>query len=331
MRRGIIPRAMAAGIIVCIAATASMSFIACLTPASDFAETVAPTATPTMSTTATVIPQPSPTPSSTPTATRATTATATPSAIPTQTEAPAPPEEPSPTSEPTVMPTATVAPTATQTPIPTLTPTHATATSSPEPSPTHEPTATVVPEPSPTPEPTGISALEPSPTPEPTAESESSVFLEHDDCTGLSFQSRLPLTVLTIMNEGVALQVEAEVADDGLERSQGLMCRRILPDGTGMLFVFTVESPQSFWMFNTYVPLDIVYLDADRLAFQALTMEPCPRPEAANDSEWQVHCGSAVGNYTSTRPAKFAIELPAGWLERNGIPLSEVSQARWEW
>ena len=127
------------------------------------------------------------------------------------------------------------------------------------------------------------------------------------------------------------LQVEAEVADDGLERSQGLMCRRVLPDGTGMLFVFAVESPQSFWMFNTYVPLDIVYLDASRSAFQALTMEPCPRPEAASDSEWQVHCGRAVGNYTSTKPAKFAIELPAGWLDRNGIPLSEVGEAQWAW
>lgn len=330
MRRGIIPRATAAGIIGCIAA-AAISAIACAPPASDIAETVAPKETPTMSPTATVIPQPSPTPETTPTATRAKTATATPSATPTPTANPRATEGPPPTSEPTVMPTATVAPTATQTPIPTLTPTHATATSSPEPSPTHEPTATVVPEPSPTPEPTGISALEPSPTPEPTAESESSVFLEHDDCTGLSFQSRLPLTVLTIMNEGVALEVEAEVADDGLERSQGLMCRRILPDGTGMLFAFAVESPQSFWMFNTYLPLDIVYLDTQKLAFQALTMEPCPRPEAASDAEWQVHCGRAVGSYTSSRPAKFAIELPAGWLERNGIPLSEVGEARWEW
>lgn len=157
------------------------------------------------------------------------------------------------------------------------------------------------------------------------------MFLDHDDCTDLSFRSRLPLAELTVTHQGVALTVEAEVADNGLERSQGLMCRRILPDGTGMLFVFAVESPQSFWMFNTYVPLDIVYLDASRSAFQALTMEPCPRPEDASDSEWQVHCGRAVGSYTSSRPAKFAIELPAGWLERNGIPLSEVSEAQWTW
>ena len=318
MRRGIIPRATVAGFIVCIAATASGSVIACLQPASDVGATVAATTAPTMSPAATPIPQPSTTPASTPTATRSPAATATPSATVTPTAIPTAKEEPSPTSLPTMTPTAKIAPTATQTPVPTLTP-------------TAESIATAIPEPSPTPEPTGVSAPEPSPMPDPTAALGSGVFLEHDDCTDLSFQSRLPLTVLTIMHDEVALEVEAEVADDGLERSQGLMCRRILPDGTGMLFVFAVESPQSFWMFNTYLPIDIVYLDSQKRAFQALTMEPCPRPEAESDAEWQVHCGRAVGSYTSTRPAKFAIELPAGWLERNGITLSEVGEARWEW
>lgn len=250
--------------------------------------------TPTLSTIATATSSGDPSPTPRPTH----TPTATPSATPTAQV------EPSPTPAPKTTPTPTVEPTATPTPVPAPTATPVLAA-------THTPQAT--------------------PTPEPTPEAESSPFLDHADCDNLSFRSRLPEVNLTITYRDVALTVKAEVADDGAERSQGLMCRRTLPDGTGMIFVFSVESTQAFWMFNTYVPLDIVYLGADRLAFQALRMEPCPRPEAASDAEWQVHCGRAVGGYTSSKPAKFAIELPAGWMEQNGIPLSEVGEVQWAW
>ena len=59
--------------------------------------------------------------------------------------------------------------------------------------------------------------------------------------------------------------VLAEVAASADEREQGLMYRDDVPDGTGMLFVFPDVSVRSFWMANTYVPLDIAFRLKDRL------------------------------------------------------------------
>ena len=54
-----------------------------------------------------------------------------------------------------------------------------------------------------------------------------------------------------------------EVADNDTERAKGLMYRRELPEGQGMLFDFHREQEVSFWMQNTYIPLDMVFIRAD--------------------------------------------------------------------
>jgi uncharacterized protein len=60
------------------------------------------------------------------------------------------------------------------------------------------------------------------------------------------------------------VRVRVELARTREERRQGLMYRRVLEPGTGMLFVFPDEEPRSFWMRNTWLPLDIVFIGADR-------------------------------------------------------------------
>ena len=54
-----------------------------------------------------------------------------------------------------------------------------------------------------------------------------------------------------------------EMASTPEEQAKGLMFRRQLPEGQGMLFDFHQEQPTSFWMKNTYVPLDMIFIRAD--------------------------------------------------------------------
>lgn len=60
------------------------------------------------------------------------------------------------------------------------------------------------------------------------------------------------------------VEVEVEVAHTDATRRRGLMFRRSMPSDHGMLFLFDREEHQSFWMRNTFLRLDIIFLDGDR-------------------------------------------------------------------
>lgn len=54
-----------------------------------------------------------------------------------------------------------------------------------------------------------------------------------------------------------------EVVDNDADRAKGLMYRKELPEGRGMLFDFRREQDVSFWMQNTYIPLDMIFIRGD--------------------------------------------------------------------
>jgi uncharacterized membrane protein (UPF0127 family) len=99
----------------------------------------------------------------------------------------------------------------------------------------------------------------------------------------------------------VVFEVEIAVTDE--ERSLGLMFRRELPEGRGMLFDFRSEGPVTMWMKNTYVSLDMIFIRADgTIARIAENTEPL--------SEAHIVSGA---------PVKAVLEVVAGTAKRLGI------------
>ncbi len=96
--------------------------------------------------------------------------------------------------------------------------------------------------------------------------------------------------------------VVAEVARTPEEREQGLMYRERLLPGRGMLFVFEDIRVRSFWMMNTFIPLDIAYLDENATIVDIQAMEP-----------------GTTELHESASPCMFALEVPLGWFRERGI------------
>jgi uncharacterized membrane protein (UPF0127 family) len=66
-----------------------------------------------------------------------------------------------------------------------------------------------------------------------------------------------------------------EVAQTVEERQQGLMYRETMPANQGMIFNFSNEAPRNFWMKNTLIPLDMIWIDANKTIVDIQAAEPC--------------------------------------------------------
>ncbi len=153
-------------------------------------------------------------------------------------------------------------------------------------------------------------------------------FLEHDDCLGIDTKS-LPIEQIALEYRDIELRIDVEIASEAPQRMQGFMCRSEIAAGTGMYFELPSESTLGFWMFNTYVSLDIVYLNPDGFAVEIVTLAPCPRskrePDPETDDEWRVRCAAESEPHAPTdHPYRDVLELPAGWLESQDIPLDDA-------
>jgi hypothetical protein len=98
--------------------------------------------------------------------------------------------------------------------------------------------------------------------------------------------------------------LEVELADEREERKRGLMYRRELCSDCGMLFVFPRPRILSFWMKDTYIPLDIFFLDEEG-RIVSLAENTVPLRE--------------MPIYTSTGPAKYALEVQGGYAREKGL------------
>ena len=108
---------------------------------------------------------------------------------------------------------------------------------------------------------------------------------------------------------------QLETADTPAQRAKGLMERSSLPADAAMLFVFEGERHRTFWMKNTLIPLDILFLDIQGRAVDIQTMHT---QIGVPDSQ--------LVSYTSAQPARYAIEMNAGLAER--LKIAVGSQIR---
>ena len=77
------------------------------------------------------------------------------------------------------------------------------------------------------------------------------------------FSQAAEKSVVEIVSKTGVHSFSVEVVDNDADRTKGLMHRRSLPEGSGMLFDFHREQDVSFWMQNTYIPLDMIFIRAD--------------------------------------------------------------------
>lgn len=112
-----------------------------------------------------------------------------------------------------------------------------------------------------------------------------------------------PLEPLQVRTDKGVSSFMVEIADSDVEREYGLMCRRALAADRGMLFLFARPAPQMFWMRNTLIPLDIVYIGENgRVVSISRNVQPLDESGAP-----------------SSGPAKFVLELAAGRAAQIGL------------
>jgi uncharacterized membrane protein (UPF0127 family) len=107
-----------------------------------------------------------------------------------------------------------------------------------------------------------------------------------------------------------SVEVVVEIAHSPEERSQGLMFRESLPENSGMLFIFDEEAVRTFWMKNTLIPLDMIFIDS---GMSIIHIEKDVRP-----------CESdPCSTYSSQLPAQYVIEVNAGFSEKNSMDIGD--------
>ena len=122
------------------------------------------------------------------------------------------------------------------------------------------------------------------------------------------FKEEGSLRFLSAEGNNEIRNIKIELADTEAERARGMMHRKSIPTDTGMLFRMETLKPQSFYMRNTYVSLDIIFIDENKKIVN-IAKETVPLTET---------------NVSSTGPAKYVLEVAAGYTAAYGIKAGDL-------
>jgi hypothetical protein len=121
-------------------------------------------------------------------------------------------------------------------------------------------------------------------------------------CSGTTAAADPPITI----TYPTGARVQVELADTPQKRSRGLMFRERLAPNAGMLFVFEDAGEWSFWMKDTKVALDILWIGPDkRIVYIEENVPVCPKDPCPE--------------YKPSKDALYALELPAGSVKREKL------------
>lgn len=99
------------------------------------------------------------------------------------------------------------------------------------------------------------------------------------------------------------INIDIEIAESPAEQQQGLMYRSFMRNDNGMLFIFERDEPRAFWMHNTIIPLDIIYVNS-KMEIVSIAQDTQPYSDES---------------IRSTGPAMYVIEVNSGFSVQYGL------------
>lgn len=115
----------------------------------------------------------------------------------------------------------------------------------------------------------------------------------------ITFKKEGELSIKKNSNDSIITSLDIEIADNDYETQTGMMYRDSMEDNQGMLFVFEDADYHSFYMKNTRIPLDIIYIDSDK-EIVSISKNAQPYDETS---------------LPSNAPAQFVLEVNAGLVD----------------
>lgn len=124
----------------------------------------------------------------------------------------------------------------------------------------------------------------------------------------ISFTKEGILTILKQETDSILTHLDIEIAESEYETQTGLMYRESMEDNQGMLFIFPDVAMHSFYMKNTQIALDIIYID-ENLKIASFQKDAQPYNETG---------------LSSKVPVKYVLEINAGLSERFGLDIGDA-------
>lgn len=114
------------------------------------------------------------------------------------------------------------------------------------------------------------------------------------------------LTFVDSLNN-VKAKIDIQIAATDFDRGLGLMYRKHMDENQGMLFIFNKEDIQNFWMRNTFIPLDMIFVNSKK---EIVTIQ---------------HADQTLSDqtYSSTAPAQYVIEVNLNFTDKFNIKVGD--------